>query len=145
MTLFTLLSFTAKMDLPRHQSPPNETYTQSLIRRFEEVNEHYDCTMNNLHMFSFLTDLSTNDVFTFRQAMKQDDRIDFVRAMEKEIEDHESRNHWTVVHRSTIPPRAKPIKAIWSFKRKRRPDGTLPKHKARLCAHGGMQQWGYNY
>jgi hypothetical protein len=25
------------------------------------------------------------------------------------------------------------------------PDGTLVKHKARLCAHGGMQQWGTNY
>ena len=25
------------------------------------------------------------------------------------------------------------------------PDGTLSKHKARLCAHGDMQQWGINY
>ena len=35
--------------------------------------------------------------------------------------------------------------SIWSFKRKRYPDGTLNKHKARLCAHGGMQTWGTNY
>ena len=35
--------------------------------------------------------------------------------------------------------------AIWSFKRKRYPDGTLNKHKARLCAHGGQQQWSINY
>ena len=35
--------------------------------------------------------------------------------------------------------------AIWSFKRKRFPDGRLNKHKARLCAHGGMQTWGVNY
>ena len=35
--------------------------------------------------------------------------------------------------------------AIWSFKRKRFPDGMLNKHKARLCAHGGQQQWGVNY
>ena len=39
----------------------------------------------------------------------------------------------------------KTIQAIWSFKRKRYPDGTLNKHKARLCAHGGMQQWGVSY
>ena len=39
----------------------------------------------------------------------------------------------------------KTIQAIWSFKRKRFPDGTLNKHRARLCAHGGMQQWGVNY
>jgi hypothetical protein len=24
-------------------------------------------------------------------------------------------------------------------------DGTLNKHKARICVHGGMQQWGENY
>jgi hypothetical protein len=38
-----------------------------------------------------------------------------------------------------------PIQAIWSFKGKQRPDGTLVKYTARLCAHGGMQQWGTNY
>ena len=35
--------------------------------------------------------------------------------------------------------------SICYFKRKRTPDGRLIKHKARLCAHGGMQQWGVNY
>ena len=35
--------------------------------------------------------------------------------------------------------------SIWNFKRKRFPDGSLNKHKARLCAHGGQQQWGVNY
>ena len=39
----------------------------------------------------------------------------------------------------------KTIQAIWSFKRKRLPSGIIDKYKARLCAHGGMQQWGVNY
>ncbi len=30
-------------------------------------------------------------------------------------------------------------------KRKRLPDGTISKYKARLCAHGGMQSWGVDY
>ena len=34
---------------------------------------------------------------------------------------------------------------IWAFKRKRLPSGKLIKNKARLCAHGGQQQWGINY
>ena len=59
--------------------------------------------------------------------------------------DHELRNHWTIVHCSTGPRTAKPIQAIWSFKLKLCTDGTLVKHKARLCAHGRMQQWGTNY
>ncbi len=59
--------------------------------------------------------------------------------------DHELQNNWTIVNCSTVPRTAKPIQTIWSFKRKQRLDGTLIKHKARLCAHGGMQQWGTNY
>ena len=39
----------------------------------------------------------------------------------------------------------KVILAIWYFKRKRFPDGRIHKHKARLCAHVGMQQYGVNY
>ena len=34
---------------------------------------------------------------------------------------------------------------IWLFKRNRFPDGKLLKHKARLCAHGGLKKWGINY
>ena len=49
-----------------------------------------------------------------------------------------------MVSRSKIGT-ATPIKSIWSFKRKRRPDGSLLKHKARLCCHGGMQIYGENY
>ena len=84
-------------------------------------------------------------MFTFTQVLRQDDRSKFIDAMIKEVTDHEERGHWDLVLRSTIPRGVKTIQAIWSFKRKRFPDGTLNKHKARLCAHGGMQQWGENY
>ena len=65
--------------------------------------------------------------------------------MLKEVDDHEKRGHWEVIPRWQKPADARPILAIWSFKRKRYPDGRLNKHKARLCAHGGMQPWGVNY
>ena len=46
----------------------------------------------------------------------------------------------------TVPSvKRKQIMTIWSFKRKRHPDGSLSKYKARLCCHGGQQQWGVNY
>ena len=44
-----------------------------------------------------------------------------------------------------LPPGANTIMAIWSFKRKRFPDGTLNKHNAQLCAHSGQQTWGQDY
>jgi hypothetical protein len=77
--------------------------------------------------------------------MTQEDAHLFVEAMQKEVAGHESQNHWNIVHCSTVPRTAKLIQAIWSFKREQLPDGTLVKHKARLCAHGKMQLWGTNY
>lgn len=35
--------------------------------------------------------------------------------MEVELDDHEIRNHWTLMERINMPPRAKTIMAIWSF------------------------------
>jgi hypothetical protein len=77
--------------------------------------------------------------------MQQPDSAQFIKAMSNKIEDHESHHHWEIVRQNTIPPRHKTIQAIWSFKRKRFPNGTLNKHKARLCPHSGMQQWGVSY
>jgi len=94
---------------------------------------------------AFMAGKENNETFTFREMLKQEDSADFIEAMKKEVNDHESRGHWEVVPRSHKPLADKSILAIWSFKRKRFPDGRLNKHKARLCAHGGVQQWGVNY
>ena len=88
--------------------------------------------------------LDKNEVFTFSEMLKQEDAKEFAKAMIKELDDHTKRGHWMLVERSTIG-NAKTIQAVWSFKRKRRPDGSLLKHKARLCAHGGMQVHGETY
>ena len=60
--------------------------------RFHEVNELYCGTLNQVHHFIFATDLKSNECFTFRQAVKQNNILAFVEAMQKEISDHESRN-----------------------------------------------------
>ena len=64
--------------------------------------------------------------------------------MIKELEDHYRHKHWKLVKQEEIG-NAKMVKAIWAFKRKRRPDESLLKHKARLNAHGGMQVYGQYY
>ena len=88
---------------------------------------------------------ASNEVYTYKQAMQQEDYRDFVKAMIVEVQDHEKRGHWELMERKDMPPGTKTIMSIWSFKRKRYPNGDLNKHKARLCAHGGMQTWGENY
>ena len=65
--------------------------------------------------------------------------------MVKEIKDHEEGDHWELFERSKMPPGAKTILSFWAFKRKRLPDSTIAKYKARLNTHGGMQRWGVDY
>ena len=140
--IFALLT---SVEMPSHPLPDEPSLTAKFINRFHECNELFDGTINHIHNYALATDLSNNEVFTYSQAMRQPDRQEFIKAMAKEVGDHEERGHWELVLRSTLPEGVKTIKAIWSFKRKRFPDGSLNKHKARLCAHGGMQQWGENY
>ena len=138
--LYLLVALASTIKRPEHKLNPDATYTEQVMNRFHEVNELYDGTLNEVHHLLYHTDISTNESFTFRNAMKQDDNLEFVDAMEKEISDHEKGKHWSMVHRDTLPHKSLPIKSIWSFKRKRKPDGEFLKHKARLCAHGGIQQ-----
>ena len=154
VSLFTAMSTVGTISMPDHnfyrrgnesQDQP-QSFTHRMMTKFHEANELYDGTVNQMHFLSFVTqDISSNEVFTFWQAMKEPDKAEFKEAMDKEIDDHTKREHWELVPRSSMPKGKKPIKSIWSMKRKRNPIGELLKHKARLCAHGGMQQWGENY
>ena len=88
--------------------------------------------------------MQDNDTYTYKQARDQPDFIELVKAMKKEIDDHHNQKHWKIVKRSEHNnPRT--ILAIWSFKRKRLPNGQVSCYKAQLCAHGGMQKWGVKY
>ena len=78
--------------------------------------------------------------------LRQPDAADFINTMTKKTADHESRGHWIEIPRSQKLSGVKTILAIWTFKRKRYLDhGRINKHKARLCAYGGMQTHGVNH
>jgi hypothetical protein len=143
--LFALICTVDNYSMPKHQALLTLSFSNSLVCHFEEANEHCNGTLNKFHFISLLTNAGLNEVFTYHQAFKQDDWCDFVTAMEKEVLDHKSCGRWDLVHRFTILAGNKVIKAIWSIKRKCFPDDCLNKHKARLCAHGGIQRWGGNY
>jgi hypothetical protein len=89
--------------------------------------------------------MASNKTFNYKEALQQSDKIKFVKAMIHEVNDHKTQKHWTFMKHCNLLPGTKIIMSIRSFKCKRVPDGTLNKHKARLCAHGGMQTWGQNF
>ena len=92
--LFSLIALATNVVVPQHQTEKNATFTQQVMNRFQEVNELYDSTLNEVHHLVYATNISSNVSFTFRNAMKQDDKLAFVDAMEKEISDHEKGGHW---------------------------------------------------
>ena len=123
--------------------PQRQMY--AFVNHLQNVNKLFDDTINQSHFYIFNAVAETNDVYTLSQMLKLKDIRDFVVAMVKEIDEHESRRHWELVERIKLPKGAKTILSVWAFKRKRLPDGTILKHKAHLNAHGGMQKWGIDY
>ena len=98
--------------MPQHQTKNNATVTHQVMNRLHELNELYNSTLNKVHQLLYTTDISSNESFTFLNAMKQDEKLAFVDAMEEEISDDEKGGYWSIVHRDTLPNKARPIKAI---------------------------------
>ena len=70
----------------------------------------------NVHLIEYNSD---NETYTFKEMLQQEDKNEFIKAMLKEVQDHENRHHWHLFERNKIPEGYKTILAIWSFKRKR--------------------------
>ena len=99
ISLFTLYSLVTdiKIDMPAYNISPSATLAECVVCRFHEVNELYDGTLNSICAYAFSTlalDMTNNEVFTYMKAMQQPDAQQFIEAMDKEINDHQSRRHW---------------------------------------------------
>ena len=144
LSLFTKFCLITVAAFNIHRASNPASFTSRIMNQMERTNLSFDGTSNGFHPLAFAAALSDNESYTMKEMLLQHDAKDFMIAMMEEVKAHEDNDHWEVVPRSEVG-NCKTILAIWSFKRKRYPDGTLNKHKARLCAHGGMQQWGVNY
>jgi hypothetical protein len=80
--LITLFSFVSHVTVPDHELPTHATFSDCVIKCFEELHEHYDGTMNHIHFLSFSTDVSSNKVFTNKEAMTQENAHLFAEAMQ---------------------------------------------------------------
>jgi hypothetical protein len=52
--------------------------------------------------------------------MREPDRAEFIKAMEKEVKSHTENEVWELVPRSSVPPGIKILPAVWAMRRKRR-------------------------
>ncbi len=94
---------------------------------------------------SFLAMNNKEDTLTQSQMLRSADSQDFIAAQIPEIRGLEKMQVFQYKNISELPPRAKLLSSIWSYRRKRRPNGELVKHKARICVDGSQQQYGHDY
>ena len=120
------------------ETKPGATTYDKLINRFHDSNDMYDGTHNQSNLSVFST--SSNENYTYLQAMQKTKKYKFIGNMVVEVAEHEERDHRKMVPRSSLPVGVKIIRSIWSFKRKCFPDGSLNNHKDIICAHGGIQR-----
>jgi hypothetical protein len=89
-----------------------------------------------------VTVANKDDNPTLKEAMNGPDAAGFMKAMEIEIETLIKMEAFVVVDRE---PWMNVVSQVWAFKRKRFPDGSIRKLKARTCARGFEQIEGVDY
>ena len=106
-----------------------------------QQNLSYDNLVEYLNPALLITLANKEDNPTFKEAMISPEAAGFVSAMETEILTLIELDVFDIVPR----PQQKVISGVWALKRKRYPDGSIRKLKARYCARGFEQQKGIDY
>jgi hypothetical protein len=120
---------------------------ESIVHRSmlaEDIDD--DDILLNLHPLAFAARANSDDTPNFHQAMNGPDAEGFYKAMEQEMEQLESLTPWDIVSRKEADERGiKVLPSTWAFKRKRYPNGSVRKLKARFCIRGDRQEEGIDY
>ena len=77
--------------------------------------------------------------------LRAKDKEKFLSAEVKEIDGLSRQQVFELVRRDSLRPDTQYMRAVWTYRRKRAVDGTLLKHKARLCADGRRQVKGIHF
>ena len=86
------------------------------------------------------------DLPSYYEAMTGDDREGYIAAMGNEVKELEDKGTWVLTLRSEMERRGgKALPSTWAFRRKRYPDGSVRKLKARLCVRGDKQTYRLDY
>ncbi|KAI2508011.1 hypothetical protein MHU86_6418 [Fragilaria crotonensis] len=88
---------------------------------------------------SYKASVSDPDTLSFNEAMADRDNIEkWLKAANDEIQSLQKNGTWIEVPITEAKTRILP--GTWVFRRKRTPDGTISKYKARYCVRGDLQE-----
>jgi len=138
--IYILAAMTSVPTLPP-SLPPVFQHRSPVLPTFPDL--PYIPTQTTIN--AYLATNNKEDTLTQSQMLKASDQTEFLHAQIPEIRGLESMNVFHYVSMSQLPPRARLLSSIWSYRRKRHPNGELIKHKARLCVDGSQQLHGRDY
>ena len=86
------------------------------------------------------------DIMYLHQALRQPDKIKFIEAMKKEVQDQMDNGNYTVVERAKVPQGKSILPAVWQMRRKRDiKTQAVKKYKARLNIDNSRMKKGIHY
>jgi hypothetical protein len=89
--------------------------------------------------------MPNTNVLTHAQMKRQVDASKLVEAQWPKIDGLLDINTFEFIPKINLPPRTRYFDLVWTYRRKRRPDGSLKKYKARLCVNSSRQIQGIDY
>ena len=93
-------------------SPAGQSFFTRSVARIHHINIHFGGTFYTFSTFTFTALNDSNDVYTYKQMIKQPNVSKFVEAMVKKVMDHEEWRYWICVPKSEIPKRTSTILAF---------------------------------
>jgi hypothetical protein len=120
------------------------------VNTLQKHNEDFDpgindMFLNNLDPTLYAMQMQNPDVFTHAQMKRQVNANTLIEAQRPKIDGLMDINTFEFIPKTNLPPRTQYLNLIWTHRRKRRPDGSLKKYKARLCVNGSRQIQGIDY
>jgi hypothetical protein len=100
-----------------------------------------------LAYFCYLGDLLTNkakaikdpDTLTYDEAMQDADSFHWIDASILEVDELSEHGTWMEVPLESVPDHLTVVPGTWVYRRKRNPDGSFKKFKARYCLRGDLE------
>ena len=112
------------------------------MRFSDEYSRLYSLNVDNYHRDDstgsiYAATTRDTETFTYEEILRHAAREEWIRAAMNEIEQLEAHDTWIV--EDIANAKSKILPGTWTFKLKRRPDGSVKKYKARFCVRGDLQ------
>jgi len=119
--------------------------TERFLAHHSSINM-LDGESNNTHPLAFMAGGEVNpNILSHGDAMAAVDKEQFQTSMDEEMKKCFDNGIYEIVKRSSVPELKSILRAVWSHKRKPTHDGTIYRHRSRICADGSTQKEGIDY